>query len=55
MKGRKNTRFHTCCGKRIKARMIDGQLVKQPHPCSDASDVSGVDWDKVLQQQKGIA
>lgn len=50
MKGRKNTKYQPCCGQRIKARMIDGQLVKQPHPCQESADVRGVDWTKVKER-----
>lgn len=47
-----NYKHHTCCGKKKRYRVADGKLVEQPHKCSDASDVTGVDWKAVQEKQK---
>lgn len=47
---KQNHKHHVCCGKRIKARVIDGKLVEQEHKCQDSADVRGVDWEKVKER-----
>lgn len=51
MKARKQSRFHTCCGQRIRVRVVDGAFVEQPHKCSDAKDVERLDWTEVQTGQ----
>lgn len=43
--------FHTCCGQRVRVRVVDGKPVVQPHECANKSDTAGLDWAKIKEAQ----